>query len=311
MRIPLPPLPPRILLAPLCLLLAACAPNPAPVPTATPMPTHTPAPTATPIPTAIPIPTPTPHPSPTSAREPASAAAPGANAISDNFTAAQTLAAALAAMNAVPSYHAEVDAVIKVVQQEASFRMDEETFGSEYPIRYSGDFQPPDRARGKLALSQGGFALETDLILIGDLAHIRDPETGLWETLPIRHAGLPSPYDFARLPQDLARYKNLRIVRQETLAGIPVRRLSAQLAGAHLGSHYDSLFIEIWVGIHDALIRRYTLAGETSADARDDAGLSGGGLPLAAGDLGGGAELALTVTYTGYGERVDIRVPAP
>ena len=212
-------------------------------------------------------------------------------------------------MNAAPSYHAEVDAVIKVVQQEASFRMDEETFGSEYPIRYSGDFQPPDRARVKLALSQGAFAIETDLILIGDLAHILDPETRQWETLPIRHAGLPSPYDFARLPQDLARYQNLRIVRHETLNGIPVRRLSAELAGAHLGSHYDSLFVEIWVGISDALIRRYTLAGETSADAGDDAGLSGGGLPLAAGDLGGGAELALSVTYTGFGERVDIGAP--
>ena len=214
-------------------------------------------------------------------------------------------------MDAVPSYHAEVDAVIKVVQQEASFRMDEETFGSEYPIRYSGDFQPPDRARVKLALSLGAFALETDLILIGDLAHIRDPETGAWETLPIRATGLPSPYDFARLPQDLARYKNLRIVRHETHDGIPVRRLSADLAGAHLGSHYDSLFVEIWIGLSDALIRRYTLAGETAADAGDDAGLSGGGLPLAAGDLGGGAELALTVTYTGFGERVDIRPPAP
>ena len=38
---------------------------------------------------------------------------------------------------------------------------------------------------------------------------------------------------------------------------------------------------------------------------------SGGGLPFAPGDLGGGGDLALTVTYTGFGERVDIGAPGP
>lgn len=311
MRLPLPPLLTIALAAPLCLLLAACA-APAPVPTATPLPTHTPLPTATVAPTATPPPTATPLPTATPAPEPAIAlvAADAASAaISDDFTAAQTLAAALAAMDAAPSFHAEVDAVIKVVQQEASFRMDEETFGSEFPIRYAGDFQPPDRARGKLTVSLGIFALETDLILIGDIAYIRNPETGEWETLYIQDAGLPSPYDFARLPQDMARYRDLRIVGDETLDGRRVRRLAATLTGSYLGSRYESLFIEIWVGMQDALVRRYTLAGETAADAGDGAGLTGGALPLAAGDLGGAAELALTVTYTGFGKRVDIRVP--
>lgn len=309
------PLPPRLtiaLVAPLCLLLAACAaptlaPTATPMPTATPLPTATAAPTATPMPTATPLPTATVAPEP----EPAAnlAALDASAAISPDFTAAETLAAALAAMDAAPSFHAEVDAVIKVVQQEASFRMDEETFGSEFPIRYAGDFQPPDRARGKLSVSLGIFALETDLILIGDIAYIRNPETGEWETLYIQDAGLPSPYDFARLPQDMTRYKGLRIVGDETLDGNPVRRLAATLTGNYLGNRYESLFIEIWVGMRDALVRRYTLAGETAADAGDGAGLTGGALPLAAGDLGGAAELALTVTYTDFGKGVDIRAP--
>ena len=312
MRLPLPPLLIIALAAPLCLLLAACT-APALAPTATPLPTHTPLPTATAVPTATPPPTATPLPTATPAPEPAPAAnlaALDASAvISPDFTAAETLAAALAAMDAAPSFHAEVDAVIKVVQQEASFRMDEETFGSEFPIRYAGDFQPPDRARGRLSVSLGLFALETALVLIGDIAYIRNPETGEWETLYIQDAGLPSPYDFARLPQDMARYKGLRVVGDETLDGQRVRRLAATLTGSYLGSRYESLFIEIWVGMQDALVRRYTLAGETAADAGDGAGLTGGALPLAPGDLGGAAELALTVTYTGYGKRVDIRAP--
>ena len=305
MRLPLPPRLTIALAAPLCLLLAACA-QAAPAPTATPLPTHTPLPTATAVPTATPPPTATVAPEP--ALAPAGADAASA-AISDDFSAAETLAAALAAMDAAPSFHAEVDAVIKVVQQEASFRMDEETFGSEFPIRYAGDFQPPDRARGKLTVSLGIFALETDLILIGDIAYIRNPETGEWETLYIQDAGLPSPYDFARLPQDMGRYKGLRVVGDETLDGIPARRLAATLTGSYLGSRYESLFIEVWVGMRDALVRRYTLAGETAADAGDGAGLTGGALPLAAGDLGGAAELALTVTYTEFGKGVDIRAP--
>ena len=311
MRLPLPPLLTIALAAPLCLLLAACA-APAPDPTATPLPTHTPLPTATAVPTATPPPPATPLPTATVAPEPAlapAAADAASAAISADFTAAQTLAAALAAMDAAPSFHAEVDAVIKVVQQEASFRMDEETFGSEFPIRYAGDFQPPDRARGRLSVSLGLFALETDLVLIGDIAYIRNPETGEWETLYIQDAGLPSPYDFARLPQDMARYKGLRVVGDETLDGRRVRRLAATLTGNYLGSRYESLFIEIWVGMQDALVRRYTLAGETAADAGDGAGLTGGALPLAPGDLGGAAELALTVRYTDFGKRVDIRAP--
>ena len=187
--------------------------------------------------------------------------------------------------------------------------MDEETFGSEFPIRYAGDFQPPDRARGKLAVSLGLFALETELILIGDIAYILNPETREWETLYIQDAGLPSPYDFARLPQDAARYKGLRIVGDETLDGRRARRLAATLTGSYLGSQYKSLFIEIWVDMQDALIRRYTLAGETDSDALDGAGLSGGALPIAPGDLGGAAELAMTVTYADFGKRVDIRAP--
>ena len=94
------------------------------------------------------------------------------------------ITAAIEAMQNVESFRAEVDAAFTVIQTEASFRMDEETFGTEFPVRFSGDFQLPDRASGKLQLALGLVLLQIDIVTIGEQAYITNTETGVWEQYP-------------------------------------------------------------------------------------------------------------------------------
>ena len=314
----------------LCLLLAACG-DPAPdlpAPTATAAPTLTPTATAVPPPTPTPAATPTPAPTstplpPTATATVAPTAAPTLTPVSESAqdaarsalaaddSAREILSAALEAMQAADAFHADVDASFKIVQPEASFQMDEETFGDEFPIYYKGDIQAPDRTRGKLGISLGFFLLEIDIITIGEDAYITNPETGVWERLFVADTGFPSPAEFALPPMDPAQYEDLQIVGDDTVDGVATRHISANVRGNYLGSAYDSLYVEMWVGVEDALVRRLTMAGETSAEAQDSAGLSGDAMPLAPGDLGGAAEFNATITYTDFGKNFDIQPPIP
>ena len=222
---------------------------------------------------------------------------------------AAIIAAAINAMQQVESFHAEVDAAFKVVQVEASFRMDEETFGTEFPIRFTGDFQTPDRASGKLQVALGIVLLELDIITIGDIAYITNPETGVWEQYPLYLTGLPDPYDLVLLPSNTSRYSDIQIVKDETIDGVQTRNVKANLRGNLLGSSYDNLFMELWIGKDDGLIRRLTLAGETTVDEQDSAGLAGSA--LGAGDIGGKAEFTMIINYTNFNSPVAIEPPIP
>ena len=312
----------------LCALLAAACGDPAPdVPaptstaaptltstaTAVPPPTATPAATSTPAPTSTPLPTATAAPTATPTLTPVSESAPDAarSALAADDSAREILSAALKAMQAADAFHADVDASFKIVQTEASFQMDEETFGDEFPIYYKGDIQAPDRTRGKLGISLGFFLLEIDIITIGEDAYITNPETGVWERLFAADTGFPSPAEFVLPPMDPAQYEDAQIVGDDTVDGVATRHISANARGNYLGSAYDSLYVEMWVGVEDALVRRLTMAGETSAEAQDSAGLSGDAMPLAPGDLGGAAEFNATITYTDFGKNFDIQAPIP
>ena len=309
-----------------CALLAGCgdtvidvptptatvAPTLTPTATAVPLPTATPAATATAVPTATPMPTAIVAPTSAPALTPVSESAAAAqSALADDDSAREILSAALEAMQAADAFHADVDASFKIVQTEASFQMDEETFGDEFPIYYKGDIQAPDRTRGKLGISLGFFLLEVDIITIGEDAYITNPETGVWERVFAADTGFPSPYEFVLPPMDPAQYEDVQIVGDDTVDGAATRRISAMVRGNYLGSAYDSLYVEMWVGVEDALLRRLTMAGETSAEAQDSAGLSGDAMPLAPGDLGGAAEFSATITYTDFGRDFDIQAPIP
>ena len=292
------------------LLLSACGspaeerPSPTLVPMRPPELAPTPHPTYTPLP--LPTTTPAPTQTPVPARAPTPIVAVSPDSGEDDGA---IIAAAINAMQQVESFHAEVDAAFKVVQLEASFRMDEETFGTEFPIRFTGDFQTPDRASGELQVALGIVLLELDIITIGNIAYIGNPETGVWEQYPLYLTGLPDPYDLVLLPSDTSRYSDIEIGKDEMIGGVQTRNVKANLRGNLLGSSYDNLFMELWIGKDDGLIRRLTLAGETTVDERDSAGLAGSA--FSAGDTGGKAEFTMTINYTNFNSPVAIEPPIP
>ena len=219
------------------------------------------------------------------------------------------IAAAIEAMQNVESFHAEVDAAFTVIQPEASFRMDEETYGTEFPIRFIGDFQLPDRASGKLQLALGIVLLQLDIVTIGEQAYITNPETGVWEQYPLFLTGLPDPYDLVLLPAQTSRYSDIQVVKEETIDGVQTQHIRANLRASVLGGSYDNLFLDVWIGKDDNLIRRLTMSGETDVDEQDTAGLASGALGAA--DIGGSAEFTMTITYTDFNQPVAIEPPIP
>ena len=217
------------------------------------------------------------------------------------------IAASIEAMQQTQSFHAEVDAAFKVVQTEASFRMDEETFGTEFPIRYIGDFQMPDRSDGKLQIALGLALLELDIITIGEIAYITNPETGAWEQFPLFLTGLPDPYELVLAPSDTSRYTNLQYVGEKTIDGVQTHHIRADLRANVLGSAFDNLFVELWIGTDDNLLRQLSMAGETSVDEQVTAGIASN--TLGAADIGGEAEFLVTITYTNYNTDIIITPP--
>ena len=209
-------------------------------------------------------------------------------------------------MQQLDSFHAEVDAAFKVVQQEASFKMDEETYGTEFPIRFTGDFLRPDSASGKLQLSLGLALLELDIVTIGDIAYISNPETGAWEQYPLFLTGLPDPYDLVLLPSDPNRYTDIQIVGNETVNGVETQQVTANLRANVLGGSYDKLFLDLWIGKEDGLLHRLTMAGKAEIEEEDTAGLAAGVL-----DIGGDAEFTMTITYSNFNTSIVIKPPIP
>jgi hypothetical protein len=131
----------------------------------------------------------------------------------------------------------------------------------------------------------------------------------VWEQYPLYFTGLPNPYDLVLLPSDTSRYSDIQIVKDVTIDGVQTRNVKANLRGNLLGSSYDNLFLELWIGQDDSLIRRLILAGETTVDEQDSAGLAGSA--LGAGDIGGKAEFTMTINYTNFNSPVAIEPPIP
>lgn len=206
----------------------------------------------------------------------------------------------------VESFHAEIDAAFTVIQTEASFRMDEQTFGAEFPIRFAGDFQLPERAAGKLQLALGLALLETDIVNIGDIAYITNPETGDWEQYPLFLTGLPDPYDLVLLPPETSRYSDIEVVKDTTIDDVETTHIKANLRANVLGGSYEKLFLEMWIGKDDNLLRRLTMSGKAEFEEEDTAGLAASAL-----DIGGDAEFTMTITYSNFNQPVIIEPPLP
>ena len=240
-------------------------------------------PTHTPVPTPMPTPIPTPSPVPTSTPTPVPEAA-GAS------TAQEVLAASVAAMAAQGSLHFELDARIKSPTA---------AFGTEIPLSFVGDFQAPDRVRGRLAASLGFFSLELEAITIGDTFYFTDPQTGQWETRPGAASALPNPAAF--IMSSAGAVEAAVLVGRESLEGTPVYHLQGILPLDAFGGPEGRVQADIWIGVEDSLVRQISAAGEAPLDDLSAA--------LGTTGLSGTANVAVTIRFSDYGEPVVIEAP--
>ena len=258
--------------------------------------TSTPEPTPTPTPTSTPVPTPTRTPSPTPASPPTSTPNPTAPAVSIATlppgvpSAAEVLKAALAAMAQAGSYHFEMDARISGPTADAA---------SAIPLSFVGDFQAPDRARGKVALTMGLFSVEMETITIGDTTYATNPQTGEWQLASGLTSALPGPTDFTG--EAVPGLVDVALLGVETVGGTPAYRLRGALPVEIMGGTEGKARADYWIGVEDSLILQIDAEGELGLDTvGDNAGAAG---------ISGTANISMTIRFSRYGEPVLIEAP--
>ena len=251
-------------------------------PTATPTPTPTATPVPTPTPTPTPIPTPTPFPTPTLTPMPTP---PSPQAILDASTAA---------METAGSFHFDMDMQMAVAVEDAGFSI-------TIPLTLKGDFQAPDSIQAVISMSLLGFSFEIQMISIGDMTYMTNPETGEWEVTTDADsiALFTGPQEF--LGADAFEIEGLVLVGKESLDGIRVYHLEGVAAPGVFGEAEGELQAVFWIGVGDSLIRQIVVEGELSLD--------GGADPLFGGGGPGASTINLTMTFSDFGKDVTIVAP--
>ena len=238
----------------------------------------TPEPAATGTPTAPPVaPSPTPEPTLT----PSSTLTPPATDPED------ILDAALAATNALDSFHFDMEAVISIVSEDASI---------ELPIELSGDYKAPDMLQSTLSMSLGPLTIETEVVDIGDVVYVKDQEAGVWIVEESAGAVLFDPSDF--IDPESMNPRGITLAGTETLDGVEYYVVEA-VADDPLGSGGE-LDIAFWVEVDGGPIARVRAEGE--ANLGEGGPFSDIGIPSAVG-------MVLTMRLSDYNEDVTIEAP--
>jgi len=263
--------------------LSAATANPIPIQTAT----------ATPLPTPTPAPSPTPTPVPTAT----ATSIPTSNSVLGQ-DASDIIESSLSVMQEIESFHFEM---------EAKLSMDSGGTPMELPISFVGDYQAPDRTRGKIIISLGFISLEMETVTIGDKAYTTNPQTGEWEVTPGSAMGLPGPTDIAGLT-DNSSVEGVSVIGETTLNGTQVLHLQGKPPKDLFGDAEGDINTELWIGLEDSLIRQIKIEGDIPLDSLDIAPF---GAPLGEGLSGGTATILLTVTFSNYNEPIEIEAPIP
>jgi hypothetical protein len=201
----------------------------------------------------------------------------------------EVFAAAFEAMAKVTSFHFDVRATIKPQS---------ESFNTEIPLAFVGEFQAPDHVRGKLTLSLAFFSMEMETITVGDTTYSTNVQTGQWEITPGLSSAIPSPGGLTRV--GTASLGDAVAIGLATIDGVQVIQLRAQPPPGTFSAEGASR-AEFWIGKDDSLIRKIVAEGEVSLESLGDA--------LGAGGITGTAVLSLTMQLSDFGKPVDIQAP--
>ena len=237
-------------------------------------------PTLTLTSTPTPTPTPTPEPTTTPALPP--------------LTARQLIVDSAIAMQAVDSFHFEIDATATIDADGGSL---------EIPIVLEGDFDGPDSLRGSVTVTVIFFTIETEFVTIGDTVYVTDPETGEWKVTVGDPGFFALPGEFAgsdatELAEELL---DIALVALMPVDGVETYFLQGTVPSELLGQPGDVASIAYWIGVDDGLPRQIEaeFALDLAAEAADIFG-----------DFGeGAAALRLTVKFTDFGKPVSITAP--
>jgi len=224
---------PLMRLAVAALVLAACGGVPAP----TPLP---PALTAAPISAQPPVRTSTPKPAPT-------ATPPSAEAI---------LQAAFGASQRASSYRFAMDMLMKLSGPNI-------TDGTEIPMRFTGDVQPPDRMQGAMTMSANGVDSETQVIVMGGTSYFKNPLTNKWQLNP-QTTMLFNP---KALMMDASDVEELEFLGVETVEDTPVYHLTGRARlpftfDEPLGKVQTEMLVNYWISQEDQRLLQATVAGD-------------------------------------------------
>ncbi len=170
---------------------------------------------------------------------------------------------------------------------------------ADIPISYAGDVQAPDRTRGKLSLSVVVFALEIDIVTIGETTYTTNPQSGVWESSDAGALGVLNPAAFLAGGAPLV--NDAIYVGLEERRGEQVHHLSGV---ADLGAVTDrtgETTADIWIGAEDLLVREVEVEAPVDLDAL--------GLGLGAAGITGSGVASLSIRLSAYGDPVSIEGP--
>lgn len=228
------------------------------------------APTATPTPSPSPTPTPTPTPEP------------------DILTALEIITTAVAKLTGALHFEMDIKASVQTIGGRA-----------EVPIELEGDFQPPDRIEGTMRISLGFFAVQSQVINIGDTTYIKDESTGEWHASTASSPVLVGPGAFlAPDPKTLVFLEVLGVVAVD---GVEAYHLKAIAPSGSLDESVGQMDLEYWVGVDDGNLIQVVASG--SVDLRLDSG------SLSRMSTTGSADVTATIKLSEFGKSVSILPP--
>jgi hypothetical protein len=168
----------------------------------------------------------------------------------------------------------------------------------DVPLTFVGDFQAPDRLRADMSLVIALFAVETEIVSIGDTTYTRNPQTGEWDVTVGEGAFFISPTEF--MGEGVEDLNDLVYVGVETLDGVSMYRLQGtSVTGAFTESESDFV-LSFWIGVGSGLLERVKAEGEFEIGEDD---------PLFGDVPAGTGKVSLTVSFSGFGAPVSIEPP--